>query len=144
MPSNLRWLVEGRVLFSYFYDEISFDVLEKGSIRLVEVVDQTETTRPIHVIYDARKQTKGVTNVAQLKRATQAVFQHPKIGWHIVITDNPIHRFIGTAALQLAGANSRLVGSYEDAVQVLNRVDFELPPMPAALPDSGPLLADFS
>lgn len=142
MASNLRWFCEPRVLYAKFYGDHTLDMIYRGAESLLEVLESLHAPQPIHVIWDAREQTKGPTNLAEMKRACEPVLGHSKLGWNVVITTNPIHKFVGSVVIQVAKADWRIVNTTEEAASFLQKVDLTLPPLPTTIGENAPLLND--
>lgn len=135
MGSELRWIQEGHVLFSRYYGVVTMDTMRAGASAFVEFLDKTEFPQ-VHVVYDNTQQTKGPTNLVEIRRVSKPVFEHPKIGWNIVVTPNPLNKFLTSMLMQAYNVHWRAVNSYEEAMKVLQKIDPSLvlasePPMQA-------------
>jgi hypothetical protein len=133
MPSELRWIVEGRVLYSRYYGVVTMDTMRNGADSFVNFLDNADVPK-VHVIYDNTQQTKGPTNIMQIRQVSKPVFEHPKIGWNVVITPHPLNKFLTSMLMQAYKVQWRAVNSYQEAVEFLQGLEHDLPPLPQEPP----------
>ena len=126
MGSELRWIREGQVLYSRYYGVVTMETMRAGAEAFVNFLDGADASK-IHVVYDNTQQTKGPTNVMEIRRVSKPVFEHPKIGWNLVITPNPLNKFLTSMLMQAYNVRWRTVNSYAEAMAVLQQIDTDLP-----------------
>lgn len=122
MGSELRWIHEGKVLYSRYYGVVTLDTMRAGANAFVEFMDATDASQ-VHVIYDNTQQTKGPTNVVEIRRVSRPVFEHPKIGWNVVITPHPLNKFLTSMLMQAYKVHWRAVNSYEEGIAMLQGIE---------------------
>lgn len=101
MPYEIKWLVDGRVLYIKPVGDISVDELENSVSQIQAFMDEGEA--PIHSISDNRFVGKFPTSLSTLKKMMSP---HPKgTGWSLMIQENAATRFIGEILTRFSGQN---------------------------------------
>ena len=118
---KLEWLVENRVIHLQLAGEYSLETVQHVVPRVKGMVDSG--TAPVHVIWDMRGITKIPKNIREPVNELSVLRYHPNGGWITMITNNVMLRFAGQIATVFLGANYRAVGSFDEAVETICRVD---------------------
>ena len=118
---KLEWLVENRVIHLQLAGEYSLETVQHVVPRVKGMVDSG--TAPVHVIWDMRGITKMPKNIREPVNELSVLRYHPNGGWITMITNNVMLRFAGQIATVFLGANYRAVGSFDEAVETISRVD---------------------
>jgi hypothetical protein len=120
-------------MFSRYFGVVTMDTMRKGADAFVDFMDTTPHAK-IHVIYDNTQQSKGPTNIVEIRRVSKPVFAHPKIGLNVVVTPHPLNKFLTSMLMQAYDIEWRAVTSYNDAIRLLQHHDTTLPPLPSEPP----------
>lgn len=120
------WIEDGVVAYIEFIGD--FD--ELGIIEVNEHLRDNyldKGSAPVHAIIDASGMTGYPRSLKVLQQSTAISVKHPNIGWVILIGfDNPLIKFLSTAVSQVLGVKFKQVETFEQAKEVLKRVDFRL------------------
>jgi hypothetical protein len=120
MPYENGWYVGNRIAFQRIYGNVTIEDLQQNLQSTLVLIDTG--TPPVHVISDLREIVKFPMNVNQLKEVFQLP-ERPNMGWTVIITNNALLRFFTSIIVQIARTNYKIVTSYEDAVDLLRRID---------------------
>jgi hypothetical protein len=127
MPHEIKWLIEGHVIFIRYWGDIEIEEFETIS---QETIAQyiSKVKRPLmHTIIDIRETGKIPTNLAKIQNATKSIFQHPQMGWTTVYgRDDKIMLFISNMLSQIMRMRFRTVNNRDEAVSFLKTVDESL------------------
>lgn len=124
MPYTTEWLVPGRVLLQRIDGDITLDDVSALSAAAGDAIS-TEGTGVVHSIVD-------VTRIGKYPQSLRDIHQvftlHPqqRARWFIVITQNPLLRFLSSMVSQMASPNFRICASLEEAAALLQRHDHTL------------------
>src|SRR4051794_9120350 len=102
----MSWLLESRVIFSYYSGEITVEDLENFNITVRQYLDQG-TAPLVHIISDATNIGKFPLSLGVLNKIMFQERPHPKMGWIIVVTSNRSLSFISGMLAQLGRARFR-------------------------------------
>lgn len=123
MERRLLWLVEDRVIYSSTKGALTvedFPVLDADIISMMEA----STASQVHILTDISEMTTmpNVLQMAKLKYIT-----HPKIGFFVTQSRNPLEQFVGKTVGQMLKTKYKFVNTLEDGVRFLTQID-DLPP----------------
>src|SRR5262249_22059413 len=120
MPYENGWYFDDRVAFQRIYGNVTIEDLQQNLQSTLLLIDAG--TPPVHVISDLREIAKFPMDVNKLKDIFQLP-QRPNMGWTLIITNNALLRFFTSIVVQIAHTNYKIVTSYEEALDLLRRVD---------------------
>lgn len=118
---KLNWLVDKRVIYLQIAGEYSLETLRQVVPSVKLMVDAG--TAPVHVIWDMTGITKMPKNIREPVHELTILKDHPHGGWITMISNSVMMRFAGQIATVFLGAKYRSVGSYNEAVETLSRID---------------------
>jgi hypothetical protein len=124
MAYEIKWYVEGRIIYDRLYGDLTFDDAVQTSSILTDYLGRAAPLPLIHVIVDLSEMERMPLEV-NLKRFNQAM-QHmkaPNLGWTLMITSHPIARFLASTLTQIARARFRTFTSREEALAFLSDQD---------------------
>lgn len=128
MPYKLDWIVPQRVLFGRMWGDPIPDEIRAFSLAIDREVAAGQP--PVHVIIDvtAVKRTPVKLNElnSYLSRDNLAFF-----GWFIVVSGDPVGRFLGATVIQLVGLHTRVFPDSAAAFRFLSSIDSTLPDLTA-------------
>jgi len=123
MPYKTFWYKENQVVFAEFIGEFSIQEMYDLN-RELDIYFKSDGNT-IHLIADLRAMTNYPKNLAQVRDATRRTANQPGLGWVLLIgSENPFLKFLVTTVFQLVRVNCKIVGSLEDAEDILRRVQF--------------------
>ena len=118
---KIGWLIENRVIHMQIFGDYELEPTRRLVTDAKKLVDAG--TAPVHVIWDMTGMTKMPTNLREPLNEMGALRYHPNGGWITMITNSVMLRFAGQIATVFLGANYRAVGSFDEAVETICRVD---------------------
>lgn len=124
MPYEIKWLVEGRVLYIKPVGDISLEDLEDSVTRMQAMLDAGEA--PIHSISDNRFVGKFPTSLSTLRKLMSP---HPKAsGWSLLIQENTATRFVSEMLTRVIVGQNRIKSftNLFDTIKFLERNDQSL------------------
>ena len=124
MENLVTWLADNRVIFTSIVGPLrveDFPALETNVITLFEA----STAEQVHVLTDISLMTT-MPNVFQMSKLTYIT--HPKIGYFITQSRNPVEEFIGQAVGQMFKTKYKFVKTLDEGVDFLAQIDPTLPP----------------
>lgn len=132
MSIVMEWLVEGRVIVSYIWEEFTQEEIIDGGHRLQAFVD---TCTPLmHDIIDMRYVRKHPISVGPIAQALPA-FRDERMGWVILVSSSEIIRSLTRMILGVMRSRFRAFATPEEAIAFLQEVDASLPPIPLYDPE---------
>lgn len=127
MSVTLQWLVEGRVIVSYVWDDFSEGEMAVG-VRKAEQMMETGTPL-IHDIIDMRHMGKHPINIRRISEL-MTIFRDDRLGWVVLVSENDVVRFLSRTVLSLVRGRFRAVATPEEAIAFLQEIDETLPRIP--------------
>lgn len=121
LDHKVNWLVEGRVIHIQVAGEYNVETVRHVVPSVKTMVDAG--TAPVHVVWDMSGITKMPKNLREPVRELSLLRDHPNGGWIVMISNNVMMRFAGQIATVFLGAKYRAVGSYDEAVETICRID---------------------
>jgi hypothetical protein len=120
------WLREDRIAYVELigiYDERLVE--EVNTYMCKELLEKGQA--PVHIILDASQLTGYPRNIRVLKKASETTASHPDLGWLLLVGfDNPVVKFFSTVLVQMFKLRFKQVGTVEEAVTTIERVDLSL------------------
>lgn len=133
MPYKLDWVVPGKVLFGRMWGEPQADEIREFSLSISRTVADAQP--PVHCVLDVTQISRTPFNLRELNSFLNR--DHTSnFGWLVLISDNLLARFLGTAVLQLAQMRVRVFNDRPSALRFLNEIDSALPDLAAIDSDS--------
>ncbi|RMF79280.1 MAG: hypothetical protein D6737_11930 [Chloroflexi bacterium] len=120
MGYQVSWLEEQRVINVYTFGDLTFDDIRASSRITVEWI--RSGVAPVHTIVDAREATQFPNRVNEFRQA----LVHPrssKVGWIIVVTDDPIMKLFTSLIAKVFHYKLRIAKTHDEAIQFLQRID---------------------
>lgn len=120
MSDYLRWYVPERVVYIPMPDQVDYDYLEMVNDELIAWLEAHPSDELLHIITNALAVKQAPSNLVRLRRSSP-VFDHPRVGWALLVSDNALYRFFGSTVPQmLTGNRSRAFNTLEDALDFLH------------------------
>ncbi len=134
---KLNWLVEKRVLHLQIAGEYNLETLRQVVPSVKAMIDAG--TAPVQVVWDMSGITQMPRNIREPVHELSILKDHPNGGWIIMISNSVMMRFAGQIATVFLGAKYRSVGTYDEAVETICRIDASVAEtlkqtLPASLP----------
>jgi hypothetical protein len=130
MPSETRWLLEDRILFSHHSGVMSDEDIQKMDAETLAYLEAS-SAQLVHHIIDSR----AITKAASIRQTMQVKAPyHPRTGWVITIgaSQNPLVRFLTALVTSATKLRYREVATFEDALALLQQLDTTLPDLAAS------------
>jgi hypothetical protein len=125
MATKVYWYLQNRVIVNEHYGEVTFEILIKAVDLTVQMAKDTNV--PFHLIIDAEKLNYTPSNLRQLSRIANGLLASKYLDTVIIVTTNPLHIFIGNAVIYLLRKATKVVGTRDEALAVLQQLDSSLP-----------------
>lgn len=120
MPCEFRWYIPNRVLYQRMYGEITLEELRGFNVESLQYVEQGQA--PVHTLVDMREVTKYPMNLREI--SSQLLNDPgPKLGWVMVITNNPVLRFLASVVVQVAKVRTGVFPSIDEALAFVAKRD---------------------
>lgn len=119
MQRKVSWLVKDKVILSSIRGALTvedFPDLDANIILMMEA----STSSQIHVLTDISEMTT-MPNAFQMTKLKYIT--HPKIGFFVTQSRNPIEQFIGKTVGQMLKTKFKFVNTLEDGVRFLTQID---------------------
>jgi hypothetical protein len=123
MPIDISWHIENRVINIVATGKLDAESITEFNQTMFKLV--SNGVAPVHIIANTTDMEQYPTNLATL-RQSQTYLSHPNIGWIIVVNSNRLVSFLANILTTVVKVNSRTVASYEEALQILARLDLTL------------------
>ncbi len=123
MPYQTRYSVNERVIHNRLYGEMTPEDPAGFNAATLDLIRSGDA--PVHLIFD----TSSLEPVnVPLKNVVEMVTfpGENKLGWVIIVGENPFARFVGSMLMQAGRVKYRMVGSMDEAVAILQRMDTSL------------------
>lgn len=139
MPYKLDWIVPGKVLFGRMWGEPQADEIREFSPSINQAVASGQP--PVHCIVEVTEINRTPFNLRELNSFLNRD-NTDSFGWFVLISDNLLARFLGTAVIQLARMRVRVFNDRPSAFRFLNEIDSTLPDLAAIDIDSQAVPSD--
>lgn len=124
MPFRRQWLLEDRVLFVQFYDEISAVDIANVTDAHEEWLASTVRSQLIHYIVDLRQVTHYPRHISQIQ--TNLHTRMRDTDWMLFVTDDFFVKYIGDVFSKLLNYRFRHYSSVIEAYRFLQEIE-EIP-----------------
>ncbi len=127
MSYEMGWLIPARVLLIEVDNVLSPD----ETIRIIDECNSfvMEGLPPVHILIDAAKITNTKVNLQEITQLSQFM-QNDDIGWWVVINASAMISFAASVVSKLLQKKLKSANSIEEALAILERVDFTLDVLP--------------
>jgi len=121
MPYRIQWYVEHRVILEEAYGNVMIEELIQFNAEVTDlIVDQG--IAPVHVIVDLTKVEKYPPSLREVL-GTMRQKSPEKVGWMLIVTENPIMRFVASTVFQIARLKLRTFATMPQAKGFLAEMD---------------------
>ena len=127
MAYELTWIVPGRVILIEMEN-----VLPPGeTISLIEECHAWVSTGlpPVHILIDATKIVNAPINIQELTQLSKSM-ENDDIGWWVLINPAKMIWFTASIVTKLLRKKLKSAHSIEEALNILERVDFTIDRQP--------------
>jgi hypothetical protein len=122
MSYRVSWLVEQRMVYAYFEDNLTVEALQSAIAEIQHCIE--EGRAPVHVLSDVIGVKHMEANLLQLRTVTPVVSPHA--GWILVVVNNPLLRFFSSLMVQFAHSDYRFFATVDEALAFLKSIDSEI------------------
>lgn len=125
MPYEIGWLIDTRVITCRFFG----DIVEADGIDMLKALARMidAGTAPVFVVIDTLEITRVPKSLIPLVQAISEVqLDKSKLSYLLVLSNNPLHSFIGTIAAKFAGIHLRLLSDMNSAIDFIRTHDVGL------------------
>jgi hypothetical protein len=128
MASQIRWLVDKRIIYMSTSGTVTMDDVRSCNLAIMEMLEVG--TPFIHVISDSTDMQKNEIGLGDLVTMIKTVPSSPKMGWSIYVSKNKLDRFFASVTMQLSKTRNREFDSVEKALAFLMENDDTLSDIP--------------
>ena len=121
MPYSLEWYVPKRLILEKAFGDLTVEELVRFNAEVTTMITN-EGTAPVHVIADLTKVERYPSSLRDILN-TMRQNNPEKVGWMVVVTENPIMRFVASMIFQMARLRLRIFPTMAQAVAFLNDID---------------------
>jgi|GEM_PF-4673857 len=128
MSSDVKWYVEGKILFVTHSGKLGVDDAE---FFIKECLERfTEADSQVHVVVNHSGTEAIAADLAKVNRLAevgQSFFTHEQLGVMVAYgIESRLIRFFATMAGQLSKKEYRLVDTFDDAIRLIQKVDLSV------------------
>jgi hypothetical protein len=121
MPYRFEWYVEGRVILEEAYGNVTIEELVRFNAEVTTLIIE-KGIPPVHVIVDLTRVEKYPSSLREVM-STMRQKAPEKVGWMLIVTENPIMRFVASMVFQLVRLRLRTFATMEQAKGFLAEID---------------------
>jgi hypothetical protein len=125
MPISVEWRLEKHIIDTRLTGIVTTEELLQAATRTVALVK--EGAPLVHDLIDMRAMTNFPTRLNELAQLTP-LLKEGRSGWLLIVTEQPMARFIASTLSQVAMLRLRLFATPEDALAFIYDMDTTLPP----------------
>lgn len=122
MPAVLNWLIEGKVIYQYWWGIGTLDDIHQVNAQTLAMYADHPHQAKIHTISDALDQDIVQSSISDIRRSYTAL-DHPQTGWVILINNHSMIRVIGNLLMRLSQGQFRMERTYPKALDILSKLD---------------------
>lgn len=126
MGMLVNWYIEGRAVQVYAWGELTLEELSTGAEETRQFIRQGQT---VYDIVDMRHMSKYPNKLSQIIPVT-SLFREPNLAWVLLISSNPIVRFLASATVQIHGARFRAFHNPEEVKTFIQTLEPNLGELP--------------
>lgn len=124
MPYKNFWYEENEIVFTELIGDFSVDEMIAVNKEYAETYF-SNSNRIVHLIVDLQGMSNYPKNLGLIRDVSKQTAQQEGLGWIILIgADNPFVKFLGSTVFQLLHVNCKIVGTLEEAENILKRIEF--------------------
>lgn len=127
MGMLVNWYIEGRAIQVYAWGELTIEELSAGA---EETRQRIRQGRYIYDIVDMRHMSKYPIRLAEIIPVT-SLFREANLGWVLLISSNPVVRFLASATVQVHGARFRAFNNPDEVKAFIQTLEPDLGELPA-------------
>ena len=118
MPQFYQWYYPQRVVYVRFPIVTDYEFLKRANEELLEFLRDAD--KLTHILADARFIEDAPTNLIKIRQASPA-FNSNKVGWALLVSENPLYRFLGATVPQIVTRQrTRAYATVEEALDFLH------------------------
>jgi hypothetical protein len=121
MPFESKWYVENRVSAVRDWGELTLEEMRESNKIFLDHIRNGKP--PVHLIVDTRAITKMPGSFIPMLKEIEVFRHEPNMGWTIMVTNSSVLHFFGVLSSNMLKMPLRAVSSYQEANEVLKRVD---------------------
>lgn len=123
MPVSIDWLIEGRVIFQYWWGIGTLDDVHRVNAQTLAMYEQYPNQSNIHTIADSSDQDSVQSSISDIRGAYTGL-DHPQTGWILlIVNNNSVVRLIGNIILRISPVKFQLFRNLTDSLNALERID---------------------
>jgi hypothetical protein len=121
MPYRIQWYIEGRVILEEAFGDVTIEELVRFNAEVTTLIAE-KGIAPVHVIVDLSKVEKYPPSLREVL-STMRQKAPEKVGWMLIVTENPIMRFVASMVFQIARLKLRTFSTLAQAKVFLAEMD---------------------
>lgn len=122
MPCHVDWYLEGRIIHQHYVGVVVPDEITQLQAENRVLLKAGEP--PIHLLVDLLDVKRFPLSVSQIGNAFEVDLEYGKlIGTVVIITKNPVTRFLATVLTQVSRLQFEVVEDLTTAIEYLNGHD---------------------
>ena len=121
MPYSIEWYVPNRLILEKAFGNLTIEELLRFNAEVTKIIADEGMT-PVHIIADLSKVERYPSSLREIMN-TMRQSNPEKIGWMVVVTENPIMRFMASTVFQMARLRLRIFPTMTQATAFLNEMD---------------------
>lgn len=117
MESSFQWYLPECIVYVRFPVITGYDFLQRVNDDILPHLEATPHL--IHIIGDARLVEQGPNNIFKIRQVSP-VFDHRMVGWSVLVSENPVFRFMGSVVPQIiTRQRTRAYATMDEAIDFL-------------------------
>ena len=123
--NTIDWLVENQIILSKVY-QWDTEGLASNINQANDLINQSDSPL-VHKVWDLLDMETYPANINDIRKAIQPLFTNERLGWVIIILDNPMIGFLSQVGTSMYGVRYRNFKTMEDGLKYLQERDPTLP-----------------
>ncbi|MFP4321208.1 MAG: hypothetical protein ACLFTK_02015 [Anaerolineales bacterium] len=123
MPGSVEWYYPDHVLIAHLSGDIALRTLEACFFHFDARITAADGEAPVHVILDTLAVGEHPTNLSGIVGAARRFFLNPRLGYALHITDQRVHRWLGSVAAQALQGRYKALDTLDEALYFLHDID---------------------
>lgn len=100
MPSEVRWLIDNKVVYNRVWGDFSVEELRSVTLASLELWRTQPADQPMHIVTDLTGVTSHPRSLEEMRLAFPNEY-HDNLGWFVLVSTNKLSLFLTTALLHL-------------------------------------------
>jgi len=121
MPYSIEWYVPKRLILEKAFGDVTMEELLRFNAEVTKLIADEGVT-PVHVIADLSKVGRYPSSLRDIL-GTMRQNNPEKMGWMVVVTENPMMRFVASIIFQIARLRLRMFPTMQQALAFLAETD---------------------